>query len=253
MERMRSVRRCLPLKLEIGPKIIMKFDNGFYITNTTFFGLIVAAFMIIMALWLTGRMEKIPRGKQVVAEFIVEFVYKLTTDTMGKQAKNFAPYIGTLFIYLIIGNALGLIGWRPVTADVNTTFALAFITFLLIQITAIRNHGVGGKLKEMCRPYPFMFPLNIIEQISFPISLAFRLFGNILAGVIVMELLYHGLHVFSDALHLPIPLLQAVIPLPANFFFDVFEPILQAFIFTMLTMVFISREILIQSAFSETH
>lgn len=239
--------------MEIGPKIIFKFDNGFFITETTVWSVIVAVFMIVMALWLTRRMEKVPKGKQVVAEFIVEFLYKLTTDTMGKQAKGFAPYIGTLFIFLLIGNSLGLFGFRPITADVNTTFALAAITFMLIQVTAIQNHGVRGKFKEMCQPYPFMFPLNIIEQLSFPISLGFRLFGNILGGVIVMTLLLNGLHAASEAIHLPIPLLQAVIPLPANFFFDVFEPVLQAFIFTMLSMVFISREIIIQKAFSESH
>lgn len=239
--------------MEIGPKIIFKFNNGFYITETTVWSVIVAVFMIVMALWMTRRMDKIPKGKQVVAEFIVEFIYKLTTDAMGKTAKGYAPYVGTLFIFLLIGNSLGLYGIRPVTADVNTTFALAAITFILIQVTALRNHGVKGKFKEMCQPYPFMFPLNIIEQLSFPISLGFRLFGNILGGVIVMELIFHGLHVGSEALHLPIPFLQAVIPMPANIFFDIFEPILQAFIFTMLSMVFISREIAIQTAFSESH
>jgi F-type H+-transporting ATPase subunit a len=79
-----------------------------------------------------------------------------------------------------------------------------------------------------------MFPLKIIEDVSIPISLAFRLFGNILGGMIIMALIFNALGSASHKLHLPIPLLEAVIPLPANIFFDIFEPILQAFIFTMI-------------------
>ncbi|MGL4483806.1 MAG: F0F1 ATP synthase subunit A, partial [Anaerovoracaceae bacterium] len=128
------------------------------------------------------------------------------------------------------------------TADVNTAFAMSGITFILIQRQAIKSYGVRGKLKEMCEPYFFMFPLKIIEQVSFPISLAFRNFGNILGGFIIMELLFEALAGLSHKLGLEIPVFVAVIPLPANLFFDLFEPILQSFIFIMLTMVFISME-----------
>lgn len=237
--------------MNIGPKVIFKFSNGLIITETVVWSVVISIIIIALAMWSVRRLEKIPKGKQIVAEVVVEFIYKLTTDTMGKKAVTYAPYIGTLFIFLIIGNSLGLVGIRPVTADVNTTFALSAITFVLIQYTAIKNQGCRGKLKELCEPYPFMLPLHLIEQMSFPISLSFRLFGNITGGLIVMELILHGLEAASKALHLPVPLLQAVLPLPGNIFFDIFEPILQAFIFTMLSMVFISREIIIQSAFSE--
>jgi F-type H+-transporting ATPase subunit a len=201
--------------------------------------------MSILAFWMTHKMERQPKGKQVVAEFIVKGIYKLVESTMGKHNSNFAPYIGTLFIFLLFANSLGLFGFRPVTADVNTAFALALTTAFLMQYNGIRTMGFFGKIKHMGTPYPFMFILKVIEEISFPISLGFRLFGNILGGAIVMALLITSLEAASEALHLPIPLLQAVIPLPGNFFFDIFEPILQAFIFTMLTMVFISMEIVI--------
>lgn len=230
----------------VGPRIIFRFgDSGVYVTESVVFGAIVALVLIVLALWLTRNMKAIPTGKQVFAEFIVSTIYNLVEGTMGKKALNYAPYIGTLFIFLILGNMLGLFGFRPITADVNTTFALALITFCLIQRQAIKTYGVKGKLKEMCEPYAFMFPLKIIEQISFPISLGFRLFGNILGGVIVMALIFTGLGSLCHSLDLPIPLLEAVIPLPANAFFDIFEPILQAFIFTMLTMVFISMEMMV--------
>lgn len=224
-------------------KIIGFGDGSVFITETVLYSLIVAAVLIIFALVSTRKMERDPKGLQAFAELIVEFTYKLVSDNMGKHNIAFAPYIGTLFLFLILGNAMGLWGFRPVTADVNTTFALAGITFMLIQYNSIRSRTIKGHLKHMCEPYPFMFPLKIIEEISFPISLSFRLFGNILGGMIVMALIFTGLESISHKLHLPIPVLEAVIPLPANIFFDIFEPILQAFIFTMLSMVFIGMAI----------
>lgn len=230
----------------LGPRIIVGFGDGsVFITETVFFAMIVAAVMIALAFWSTRRMEQQPKGKQVIVEMIVEGIYKLTEGAMGKHNSHFAPYVGTLFIFLLLANSLGMWGFRPVTADVNTAFALSLTTAFLMQYNGIRTMGFIGKIKHMSSPYPFMFPLKIIEELSFPISLGFRLFGNILGGAIVMALIFTALETGSHALHLPIPLLQAVIPLPFNLFFDVFEPILQAFIFTMLTMVFVSMEIII--------
>ncbi|MBR0599187.1 F0F1 ATP synthase subunit A [Sinanaerobacter chloroacetimidivorans] len=224
-------------------KIIGFGDGSVFITETVLYSLIVAVVLIIFAFVSTRKMERYPKGLQAVAELIVEFTYKLVGDTMGKQNLAFAPYIGTLFLFLLLGNSMGLWGFRPVTADVNTTFALALITFMLIQYNSIKSRTLKGHLKHMADPYPFMFPLKVIEEVSFPISLAFRLFGNILGGMIVMALIFTGLGSISHKLHLPIPFLEAVIPLPANIFFDIFEPILQAFIFTMLSMVFIGMAI----------
>jgi len=227
----------------IGPRIIIMLNNGkIIITETVIMGVILAVLIIAAALWLTSNLSKEPSKKQIVAEFIVDTIYKLTKNTMGAHNVNFAPYVGTLVIFLLLGNSLGLYGLRPITADVNMTFALSLITFFLIQYNSIRSMGLKGKLKHMCEPYPFMFPLKIIEEIAKPISLGFRLFGNILGGVIVMSLIFTGLGGLCHMLHLPIPILEAVIPLPANLFFDIFEPVVQMFIFTMLTMVFISIE-----------
>ncbi len=234
------------LSMEIGPRIIIEFgDSGVFITETVLFAVAVAFVLVVLALWSTSRLEKIPRGKQVWAEFVVSGIYKLVENSMGKGATKYAPYIGTLFCFLVLGSILGLFGFRPITADVNTTFALSIFTFLIIQYTAIKHHGIKGKLKEMCDPYPFMFPLKIIEQVSFPVSLALRIFGNILAGYIVVHMLVNGLGSLSEMVGLPIPLFQMIIPLPANLFFDLFEPLLQSFIFVMLTMVFVSMEMAI--------
>ncbi|MDR2487879.1 MAG: F0F1 ATP synthase subunit A [Clostridiales Family XIII bacterium] len=230
----------------LGPRIILRFEGGFldglYITETVFWAIIVSVFLVLFAVISTRKLKKIPRGAQAYAELIVEYVYKFTRDSMGKDKLMFAPFIGTLFLFLLFGNALGLIGFRPVTADMNATFALGFLVFLMIQYNAIRSRGIIGYLKHFAEPYPFMIPIKIMEEITFPVSLSFRIFGNILAGVIIMELVLEALkHLSTEVIKLPIPILQAVLPLPLNGFFDIFEPILQAFVFTMLTMTFIAK------------
>ena len=231
----------------LGPRIIISLNDGkFFITESVIFGVILAAVIAALAIWMTNNLTAIPSKKQVVAETIVEMVYNLTKRTMGAHCVNFAPYIGTLIIFILLGNMLGLLGFRPVTADVNMTFALSTVTFFLVQFNSFRSMGFKGKIKHMCDPFPFLFPLKIIEALTQPISLGFRLFGNILGGFIVMEIIFAALEGLSHMLHLKFPLLIAVIPLPGKIFFDIFEPVVQAYIFTMLTMVFISIEIIKQ-------
>ncbi|MDR2157177.1 MAG: F0F1 ATP synthase subunit A [Clostridiales Family XIII bacterium] len=232
----------------IGPRVILWFDEGplkgLYITETVFWTLIVAAGVIVFALISARRLTRDPHGLQGVAELIVEFTYNMVTNTMGKRCIGFAPFIGALFLFLLFGNALGLLGFRPITADMNTTFALAALVFFLIQYNSIKSRGIKGYLRHFCEPYPLMLPIKVIEEFTFPISLSFRLFGNILAGVIIMALVFSGLGYLSETvLRLPIPLLEAGFPLPLNVFFDIFEPILQAFVFSMLTMSFIAKAI----------
>jgi F-type H+-transporting ATPase subunit a len=229
--------------MHLGPRIIYSI-GGINITETVLYSLIVSAVMIAFAFISTRKMRRIPKGSQAFAEWIVESIYNLVANTMGKENIRFAPYIGTLFIFLILGNSLGLYEQRPVTADLNTTFALAGITFVLIHYNAIRSQTLKGYIKHLSSPYPFMLPINMVGELAFPLSLSFRLFGNITGGVIIMALLFGGLEGITEGMEITIPFLLIGIPLPANFFFDIFEAGLQAFIFTMLTMVFISNGII---------
>ena len=235
------------MKLEIAPRIILRWSNGFYITETAIWAVIVAVFLIIMALVATRNLKRDPKGLQGVAELIVETVYKFVNDTMGKHCMAFAPYIGTLFLFLLFSSLLGLFGFRAATADMNFTFAMAILVFFLIQINSIRSKGILGYLKHFAEPFPFMIPINILEEITFPLSLGFRIFGNILAGVIIMGLFFNQMGSVSASLFgsfgASVPVLQAVIPLPLNAFFDIFEPGLQSFVFSMLTMSFIAKAI----------
>ena len=227
----------------LGPKKIFIFGDGsFFITETVVWAVIVAVIIGILACWSASKLQKVPKGKQVLAELIVDKAYGMVQSIMGvKLGTVFAPYMATIFFFMLFSNALGLFGFRPVTSDINCTFALAITTFFLIQGTGVKYMGLGGKLKHMCSPYPFMIFINVIEMFSTPLSLGLRLFGNILAGVIVMSLVYSGLATLSYQF-CSIPILDTIIPLPANAFFDMFEPVLQAYIFSMLTMAFIANE-----------
>ena len=130
--------------------------------------------------------------------------------------------------FILCANLIGLIGLAPPTSDYSVTLTLALITFTLTQYYGLKNSGLGGYLKGFTEPIPLLTPLNIIGELANPISLSFRLFGNVLAGVLIMTLFYHAVGYFAP-----------IIAPPFHAYFDVFSGVLQSFIFTMLTMVFI--------------
>lgn len=223
-----------------GPRVVFEI-NGLPITETvtvTWFLMIVIAIFVIYS---TKKMEKVPKGKQLVIETVVKGINTLTVQTMGEKHKKFAPYVGTLLIFLALGNIAGLFGLRPPTADVNTTMGLAIMTFVMIHFFGAKSKGIGGYFKGFFEPIPFLFPLNIMGELATPISLSFRLFGNIVGGVIIMSLLYGMLaSLTNSALGIAIPIFQVGVPAFLHIYFDVFAGVLQSFIFAMLTMVFVS-------------
>ena len=227
---------------ELGARIIVGLGDGqVYLTESTLWGLILAAGLAGLGIWLGSGLKPLPESrKQRAAEFIVEFIYRWGEENLGKEGRKYIPFLGTVFLYVLLGSGLGVFGIRPVTADVNVTMGLALMSFLLIQISAVREMGFFGRIRHFCQPYPFLLPLNLIEEVTLPFSLAFRLFGNIFGGLVVVELWYIFMEWLSGFLS-EIPFLRAVLVLPLNVFFDIFEPVIQAYIFATLTMVFLAR------------
>lgn len=238
---------------ELGARVILSLADGkINISESTLYGFIIAALLAVLGIWLGSGLEKKPKGKQIVAEFAVDWVYKFTRDAMGKENEKYAPYVGTILAFIFMASSLGIFGIRPITADLNVTFALSGMTFILIQYSGVKVHGVKGKLREMCDPYPFMFPLKVIEEVTLPVSLSLRLFGNILGGMIVVELWMHFMEYLSSLI-CDIPFLRAVTVLPLNGFFDMFEPAIQTYIFTMLTMVFLQSAVAMMPSNNHEH
>lgn len=210
--------------------------NGekFYVTQSILSTWIVMAVLIIFAVIVRIRLrsfKSVPRGFQNVVEALVETMSGFAKSTMGDKLESFGGYFFSIFAFILLSNYVGMIGLRPPTSDLATTAALALTTFVLIHFTGVRMQR-GKYFKEYFSPNPIFFPINLVGEISKPISLAFRLFGNLLGGVIIMGLVYELL-----------PLaLRFVLPGVLHAYFDVFVGALQAFIFTVLSMTFISQK-----------
>lgn len=221
-----------------GPRVVFEIFGvqvSETVTVTWFVMLLMTLFCFLATRNLKKKeMRKNPKGFQLVGELFVKTVNGMTRQNMGEKNVGFAPYIGTLILFLAIANLVGLIGLRPPTSDLNLTLCLSIITFMLTQFFGLKTKGPGGYIKGFFEPMPFLFPLNVVGELANPVSLGFRIFGNVVAGVIIMSLIYGALGsvlfgVFSLG-----------IPVPLHLYFDLFSGLLQSFIFTMLTMVFIS-------------
>ncbi len=228
-----------------GPKIIGSFQIGsitINFTETIILEWIVMA-VILFGAWFLTRDLKVKgiSKRQAIAEWAVEAITNLVRDTMGARWLSFTPYIATVFLFSIFGSLLSLTGLRAVTSDFSVLVSWAVITFVMITATKIRFDGLGGYLKGFMSPVPVMLPLNILSEISTPAALALRHFGNIAGGGVITALIYYGLTGASRALGLEIPLLTIGIPAVFSLYFDLFSGFMQAFIFCMLTMVFISN------------
>lgn len=222
-----------------GPKVAFSFEIfglRINITETIIISWLVMAGLIALVLFLTHNMTVKPtRKRQVIAEFLVEIVDNQVLGAMGKEYKWFAPYIGALFASSIFGSLIGLTGLRPVTADFSTVLTWALMTFVLIERAKIKADGIGGYLKS------FINPLNIISEVSTPVSMAFRHFGNIGGGTIITSLIYFALTGLSLAIGLKFPIFNIGIPAVLSLYFDLFTGFMQAFIFMMLTMANIAN------------
>lgn len=214
-----------------GP-LIYGYLFGLPLTETLVNTWVVMGVLIIVSVLLTRNLKVIPGKVQIIAETIVHGIDGLTESTMGKDKMKFAPYMLALFMFLGLSNIVGLVGARPPTADLNVTVALALMTFFMTQGFGLASKGLGGYLKGYIEPLPLLLPINIIGELANPVSLSFRLFGNMLGGVIIMGLLYSALTGFI--------FIALAIPIPFHFYFDIFSGLLQSFIFVMLSMVFIS-------------
>ncbi len=227
-----------------GPKIIFSIPifGGIDVTETTVNAWMIIGFVFILCLILTHKLEKIPRSyRQKIAEKVVVAVDNLVEGTMGKRNMAYAPYILTLLVFSAFGSLIGLLGFRSVTADINTTLGWALMTFVLIYYSGLKHKGLKH-FKGFIEPIPVMLPLNLISELATPVSLSFRHFGNILSGMIISILMYGGLAAASSLI-IPnsIPFLQLGIPAVFSIYFDLFSSCIQAYIFSMLTMVYVSN------------
>ena len=193
---------------------------------------IVMGALIFFGFLATRKMHFLPNPFQVVAEFLVGAFYNLTKDALDEEmAKKYFPLICGLFMFLLLSNWLGIIPeLSEPTKDLNTPLGFGIMGFFIAHHAGIKAKGIKGYLSEYFQPIFFMAPLNVIGELAKVVSISFRLYGNILGGSIIILIVSHLVY----GLVLP-PLLIC--------FFGLFVGSIQAFVFTMLTVVYISVQV----------
>ena len=231
---MKKVDKNLDFGAGLYVKLFEVNGQPIYLTQTVVNTWVVIAAMTLIALIIRFKMRKfkeVPETKlQTAVEMVVDMINGFTINTMGEAGKKFAHYYGPLLIFIAVCNLSGLLGLRPPTADFATTLAFALITFFMIHGFGVKNKGLGY-FKGFLEPIPLLLPINIIGELATPVSLSFRLFGNILGGSIIMGLVYAMF---------PKIVIFLGIPAVLHCYFDVFAGALQAFIFVMLSLTFVS-------------
>ncbi|HAJ73430.1 MAG TPA: F0F1 ATP synthase subunit A [Lachnospiraceae bacterium] len=225
----------------------------FQITETLVISWLVMLIITLLCIWLTRdlKVENISK-KQAVAELLVEQANKFVIGNAGERFRKLIPFVAALFATSIVSNLISLVGLRSPTADLSTEAAWAVVVFIMITAQKIKTSGVGGYLKGFTTPIAVMTPFNVLSELATPISLACRHFGNILSGIVINTLIYAALAVASSALLglIPgvvgdvlskIPILDVGIPAILSFYFDWFTGFMQAFIFCMLTVMYIAN------------
>lgn len=199
----------------------------------------VAARRAILSAGGTGasRIDSLVPGKfQAAMEMIIEIFDDLCRETLGKErSRLYFPFIMTIFLFIWVGNILDVIppilgvipDFKAPAADLNTTLGIGIVVFVVFNLSGIYYKGFIHYFAEWFSPFFFMFPLNVIGEVAKVVSLSFRLFGNIMGGGIIIIVVGHLIH------HLVLPILL-------DGFFGIFVGTIQAFVYTMLSLVYIS-------------
>ncbi len=208
-----------------------------YITTTHVALLIVSLFIIILAVIANRVIAKAdpdatPGTFQNIVELVVEMLGNMVDGLMGTNAKRFVNYISSIFIFILISNISGLFGLRPPTADYGVTLPLALFTFCIIHYCGIKKNKTKH-FTNLFQPVALLFPINVISEVATPLSLSVRLFGNIMSGTVLMGLVYGMFPIFA----------KLGIPAVMHIYFDIFSGCIQAYVFCMLTMVYVNDKI----------
>ncbi|MDP4179835.1 MAG: F0F1 ATP synthase subunit A [Bacillota bacterium] len=238
-------------KMQFKPYDINLFGLKIPISDSIIVMWMIMVALVVLAIIFTRNLRMVPTGKQNVAESIVDFVNNFTKGSLGHHWKPFAPYFGTMILFLLFSNIVSIFNVLPTgkaiaeatglsflgklpeiappTKDIDITATMAIMSIIIVLFASIKIKGVKGWLKTFVTPLPLMLPFKIMEYFVRPLSLCLRLFGNILAAFTIMELIY-----------IAEPFL---IPGIFSLYFDLFDGGLQAYIFVFLTSLYIAEAI----------
>lgn len=185
---------------------------------------VVMAFIIGTVFLVSRRIRWIPRGWQNVLEMTVEFIENNVKDSLGKRGVKYSYFFGSLFLFILISNMLGLVpGFASPTRDVSVTMGLAVLVVIWMQYIGIKENGFLKYLQHFFSPTPIFLPIHLMDLITRPLTLALRLFGNIFAGEILVEKL-------TETFYLVVPSVWLLM--------SVVIGAIQAYIFTVLSLAY---------------
>lgn len=222
----------------------MEIPFGGINTTTVWVTWAIMFLLIFAGLKTTSNLKKVPGRLQALMELFTEAFAKICSDTLGDKGKIFMPYVSTLFLFILLSNWTGILPAFPFhieieepTRDLNTTLGLGIISFLVSHLAAIKYRGIKSYIASYFDPWievggfkipnvAFM-PLNVVGELGKMVSHSFRLYGNILGGAIIIQVISN----LTRYIALPIGL---------NFFFGLFVGAVQAFVFAMLALTYIA-------------
>ena len=221
----------------LGPKLMeeLQCENVFYIgsigvSESVVVTWIIMAVFLLAAILLTRNLKVENPGRgQLLLEFAVTWLQGLGDGIIGEEGKEYGAYLTSVLMYLGVANLIGMIGFKPPTKDLNVTAALALMSIVLIEFAGIRKKGIRGWLKSFTQPIAIVTPINILEVFVKPLSLCMRLFGNVLGAFVIMKLIEC--------------ILPVGLPVIFSAYFDVFDGLIQAYVFVFLTGLFIKEAI----------
>lgn len=204
--------------------------GGIGISESVVVTWIIMAVVVLVSILLTRNLKvEHPSRGQLMLEQAVTWLQGIGEGIVGDEGKGYAPYLTSVLLYLGIANLIGILGFKPPTKDMNVTAALAIMSILLVEGAGIRKKGVVKWLKGFTEPVLLVTPINILEIFIKPLSLCMRLFGNVIGAFVIMKLIETVL---------PVPV---GIPVVFSLYFDLFDGLIQAYVFVFLTGLYIKE------------
>ena len=185
--------------------------------------------IIVLASFILTRGLKVRNisKRQAAVEFCYTKLMGMMEGMVGPNGKQYAPYLFTVILYIGISNIFGIFGFKSPTKDLRVTAALALMSIILIQVAGIRKRGIKGWLHSFIEPIWIVLPINIMELATKPLSLCMRLFGNVVGAFVIMKLIEF--------------ILPVGLPVIFSLYFDLFDGLIQAYVFVFLTSLYINE------------
>lgn len=203
------------------------FDESTVVSWIIIAVMAVVAFLLTRNLKVQGNISK----RQLLLEMAYEKAEAFFKTIMGPKVEKYIPWLMSLGLFIGISNMIGLLGFKPPTKSMQVTAAMAITSIVLVEYSAFKDKGFIGRLKGFTKPVSLVTPINILEVFTKPLSLCMRLFGNIIAAFTIMELVKC------------VPFLKIGFPAVFSLYFDLFDGLLQAYIFCFLTAIYLEESV----------